>query len=72
MYMLLCPAVCVGIVTAIKLTSDTHRCLTLQVKTQLEEATNELQTEEDIRQQVASNYEQVTHFRELFVSLHAG
>uniref|UniRef100_A0A8C1TIZ7 Ribosome binding protein 1b n=1 Tax=Cyprinus carpio TaxID=7962 RepID=A0A8C1TIZ7_CYPCA len=35
------------------------------VKTQLEEATNELQTEEDIRQQVASNYEQVTHFREL-------
>ncbi|XP_016116970.1 ribosome-binding protein 1-like isoform X1 [Sinocyclocheilus grahami] len=29
-----------------------------QVKTQLEEATNEVQTEEDIRQQVANNYEQ--------------
>uniref|UniRef100_A0A672PVD9 Ribosome binding protein 1b n=1 Tax=Sinocyclocheilus grahami TaxID=75366 RepID=A0A672PVD9_SINGR len=28
------------------------------VKTQLEEATNKVQTEEDIRQQVASNYEQ--------------
>uniref|UniRef100_A0A673L0X0 Ribosome-binding protein 1-like n=1 Tax=Sinocyclocheilus rhinocerous TaxID=307959 RepID=A0A673L0X0_9TELE len=42
------------------------------VKTQLEEATNEVQTEEDIRQQVANNYEQVTHFRGLFGSLHAG
>uniref|UniRef100_A0A671MST6 Ribosome-binding protein 1-like n=1 Tax=Sinocyclocheilus anshuiensis TaxID=1608454 RepID=A0A671MST6_9TELE len=42
------------------------------VRKQLEEATNEVQTEEDIPQQVASNYEQVTHFRGLFGSLHAG
>uniref|UniRef100_A0A8C1XST1 Ribosome binding protein 1b n=1 Tax=Cyprinus carpio TaxID=7962 RepID=A0A8C1XST1_CYPCA len=44
----------------------------INVNLQLEEETNKVQTEEDIRQQVANNYEQVTHFRGLFGSLYAG
>ncbi|XP_016116971.1 ribosome-binding protein 1-like isoform X2 [Sinocyclocheilus grahami] len=41
-----------------KVEAQEQRAELLLVKTQLEEATNEVQTEEDIRQQVANNYEQ--------------
>lgn len=44
-------------------------CVLSQVQTQLEQVTNKLQTEEEMRQQLAVDFDQVSHNKDILLKL---